>query len=745
MIELLNHIGRLWWAWTASMFWQVGLLILLIGCIDLLTRKWAWPQLRYALWSLILVKLLLPPSLSLPSGIVPELRPVVGQVVRWLDSEKPAVGARPAAISDFGFGIADSALSVNPQFKGFTMSTGGVVKIEDLGDGSPVARPSWPCSFLLDARAGRPRHEENHRQASLDDATQRVNTDSMVAANPQPAIRNPQLEWQFYAMTIWLLGTSILGIWLFLRLHSVAGRQGYRAAAASLPQSFYNHLADCATRLGLRRIPRVAVTKRLTSPAVFGVFSPVLLVPKGYLSKLSRRDTEHMLLHELAHIKRGDLVMHGLYLLLQIVYWYNPLLWLVRRHMHHLRELSCDGTVAELLRERTVAYRQTLLETARRLLATSAEPGLGLLGLFEDSNRLLVRLNWLTKPTWRHKTMKRVTVAIIAALMFACVLPMAQAQEAASKEQTPTVVREGNQQSQDQVSQDIAALQARLEQLVAQQQELQNQLRALAEQRNQLRADRREPAVRREATRGRPQREQAPGDVTAAPPEAPAPQGAREWVAPEAREQLKRAQAESRRDQAQDQGKQDWAKTMRAYGEQMQPGGRGRPGQPFGGGQGRGRDPQSQMGPQQPSTPGQPPAGSPGPDGGRSWNRRTPPPEQMSDQADANKDSNRPQRGNGPGDQMQPRGRGRPGQPFGGGQGRGRNPQSQMGPQQPSTPGQPPAGSPGPDGGRSWNRRTPPPEQMSDQADANKDDALTREEIKAFEDARRGNQPFRQR
>ena len=78
MIELLNHIARLWWDWTASMFWQVGLLILVIGCIDLLTRKWAWPQLRYALWSLILVKLLLPPTLVLAerhrSGVAAEGR-----------------------------------------------------------------------------------------------------------------------------------------------------------------------------------------------------------------------------------------------------------------------------------------------------------------------------------------------------------------------------------------------------------------------------------------------------------------------------------------------------------------------------------------------------------------------------------------------------------------------------------------------------------------------------------------------
>jgi hypothetical protein len=105
MVELLNHIARLWWDWTASMFWQVGLLILVIACIDLLIRKWAWPQLRYALWSLILVKLLLPPSWSLPSSIVPELQPRVAQVLQWLNSEKPAGSGKPAAISDCGLRI----------------------------------------------------------------------------------------------------------------------------------------------------------------------------------------------------------------------------------------------------------------------------------------------------------------------------------------------------------------------------------------------------------------------------------------------------------------------------------------------------------------------------------------------------------------------------------------------------------------------------------------------------------------
>ena len=73
MIEQMNHIGQLWWSWMGPMFWQVSVLIVLIGAIDLLLRRWAWPQVRYALWLLVLVKLVLPPGLSLPTSITSPL------------------------------------------------------------------------------------------------------------------------------------------------------------------------------------------------------------------------------------------------------------------------------------------------------------------------------------------------------------------------------------------------------------------------------------------------------------------------------------------------------------------------------------------------------------------------------------------------------------------------------------------------------------------------------------------------
>ncbi|MDI6450971.1 M56 family metallopeptidase [Anaerobaca lacustris] len=450
MIEYVNAIARLWWDWTAAMFWQVSLLVVLIACIDRLARRWAWPHLRYALWSLILIKLILPPTLSLPSGAVPQLAPVVGQAVRWKGSEKSAGAESPILRALHENAAAVAVMEpVPPARAGFVMvESRGSVEGKGLQDGAVF-------------------YTKSHPQASLE------------AATPPPS--NPQFSWQFYAMATWLAGTLLLGTWLLLRLHSLVGRHTDRAAETSLPQSFYSHLAGCAERLGLRHVPRVIVVRQLATPAVFGVFRPVLLMPRGYLSKLSRRDTEHMLLHELAHIRRGDLHAHGLYMLLQVLYWYNPLLWLVRRQLHHLRELSCDATVAELLRERTKAYRQTLLETARRFLATSTEPGLGLLGLFEDANRLVVRLNWLEKPTWRYRTMKRVIVLAVAALMFACVLPMAQGQDSTP----PVAENKSTNQIEEKTpsSQELADLQVRLERLEVERQKLQKDLQALEQAR----------------------------------------------------------------------------------------------------------------------------------------------------------------------------------------------------------------------------------------------------------------------
>ena len=65
MIVTLNALADTWWGWMGPMLWQASLLIAIVGTIDLLIARWAWPQVRYALWLLVLIKLLIPPGWSL--------------------------------------------------------------------------------------------------------------------------------------------------------------------------------------------------------------------------------------------------------------------------------------------------------------------------------------------------------------------------------------------------------------------------------------------------------------------------------------------------------------------------------------------------------------------------------------------------------------------------------------------------------------------------------------------------------
>ncbi|MHC4645052.1 MAG: M56 family metallopeptidase, partial [Planctomycetota bacterium] len=386
MSHSINQIAEIWWAWMWPMFWQAAAVVAVVWVADLAIRRRVWPQVRYALWLLVLLKLILPPWLAAPSSVTWRLEPLAKEAVRYgffVEESEPA----------FAASAAEPGMNVSP-----------------LGDIGPIGPP-----VISDASAG----------AGAKTVTLNVPGDEPDAIETSGG-RAVLLCWKSYAMLVWLLGVAVLTGWLILRFRQLRRRHLVKKGRRELPARLEQLLTEAAKKLRLRQRPEVVLSRDVVSPAVFGFFRPVLLLPAGDIERRSRKELEHVLLHELAHIKRGDLKLHAFYMVLQIVYWFNPLLWLVRRQLQHLRELCCDAAVARILREETTGYRKTILETARRLLAKPVEPGMGLLGLFEDSSRLMVRLKWLEKKTWKYRGLRIATVSIIVAVMTACVLPMAK-------------------------------------------------------------------------------------------------------------------------------------------------------------------------------------------------------------------------------------------------------------------------------------------------------------------------------
>ena len=368
MISAVNHVAQSWWGWMGPMIWQVSLLILIISAIDLFLRRWAWPQVRYAIWLLILIKLLIPPSWTLPSSLIS----------RW----QPVAQARLEQILDVSFQ---------------SPTTKDVIKLPALPSEMKTVRP--------DLRSSK-------------------ETTATLPAGASPLTAGPRLGWKAVAMMGWILGLAVFTGLLAHRITRLRRWHKNQVEKKTIPVWYYEILVRTADRLKLGRLPAIVFSDEAKAPAVYGVFRPVLLLPAVYLDSLSEEDAEHVLLHELAHLKRGDLWLHGLFLLIQIVYWFNPLIIWARRQMKHVREVCCDLTVASLLKEKTVKYRETLLSTARELLTESAEPGMGLLGVFEDPFRLVVRLKWLEKKTWENRKLITATAVLVTLVLTAGILPM---------------------------------------------------------------------------------------------------------------------------------------------------------------------------------------------------------------------------------------------------------------------------------------------------------------------------------
>ncbi len=387
MWEPLNNIAQTWWNWQWPMLWQTALLIGIIVVIDLLIRKWAWPQLRYSLWLLVLVKLLLPPGLASSVSVTAPLSKAAQQHIM---TSQPASTPLP--------------------------------KVEATAGQLPTS---------IEPKVG---------MGSIDLST--VTATPVIEKSPliHPIEEKTTIVWQVYVMAIWITGVLGLALILATRLHGL--RRTHPATGQQIPEWYVQELRQAAKDLKVRRLPQVVISNRVCCPAVFGLFRPILLIPEESLDSLNPTDARHILLHELAHIARGDLLIHSLHMLLLIAYWPNPLLWLMRKHLQNLRELCCDTTVARHLKDDTPAYRETLIETAKGLLAQPVDPGLGLLGLFENSSWILTRLQWLEKKTWRYWRLRITMVALVVLIMSTCVLPMAQTKHTVTGRVTDTTTGE---------------------------------------------------------------------------------------------------------------------------------------------------------------------------------------------------------------------------------------------------------------------------------------------------------------
>ncbi len=78
------------------------------------------------------------------------------------------------------------------------------------------------------------------------------------------------------------------------------------------------------------------------SPAVWGIIRPTLILPVDFASQLSPRSLRWALMHELAHLRRYDLLLHAIQRVLLMLQFWNPVAWIASYFVSQYRERACD-------------------------------------------------------------------------------------------------------------------------------------------------------------------------------------------------------------------------------------------------------------------------------------------------------------------------------------------------------------------------------------------------------------------
>lgn len=292
---------------------MVGILVLITAAL----RRQLPPLWRYALWALLLVKLLLP---WMPGSL--------GDEFSWIRLPERMVPHAGIAMQE----PFDSAAPPAGQASTWMASEGWNERVAPSAPASDAGRSAFPVMEI--------------------------------------------------AAVIWLIGALAGGMAILvagIRFALAIRREGSTPVPGELQALFARICAHSGIRVnsGIRPTVRLQLSSLVTTPTLFGLLSPIVLIPRKMADQLDADEWECVLRHELVHYRRKDIAVNTLFTLLAAVHWFNPAVWYGLRRLRFEQEAACDASVLAALGDRA-AYPRSIIKVLEIGASGSAAPaGIG--------------------------------------------------------------------------------------------------------------------------------------------------------------------------------------------------------------------------------------------------------------------------------------------------------------------------------------------------------------------------------
>ena len=153
----------------------------------------------------------------------------------------------------------------------------------------------------------------------------------------------------------------------------------------------------------------------LLEPGIFGIFKPVMMLPKGITDRLNSAQMQAIVAHEMCHVRRRDNLTFALHMAVETIFWFHPLVWWIRARLIEEREQACDEAVLQSGSEAEV-YAEGILNVCKFYVESPLACASGVTG--SDLKQRIVRI--MTKRLGDDLSMgRKLLLGAVATVAFA--------------------------------------------------------------------------------------------------------------------------------------------------------------------------------------------------------------------------------------------------------------------------------------------------------------------------------------
>ena len=242
-----------------------------------------------------------------------------------------------------------------------------------------------------------------------------------LASNTLPEILTNTIQFlnanAFTITAIWFLVFIYQLLMMLVGFNQIHRIRNYQT---QLPSDFWiKRFSELCEKVNIKSSITLLESALVKVPSVTGFFKPMILVPIGLLANLSTEQTEAILLHELAHIRRKDFMINIIQRIAEITFFFNPGLIWVSSLLHAERENCCDD-IAVAATNKKVAFVHALVSFHEYSLQTNTLA----IGFGGTKNSLLQRAKRLVyndhkSLNFLEKSLMSVGLLITAFFIFA--------------------------------------------------------------------------------------------------------------------------------------------------------------------------------------------------------------------------------------------------------------------------------------------------------------------------------------